>query len=44
MKRLSSILMAVLFCSLQGYAQFWISFGWNEPLAKTASGWNRQSA
>jgi hypothetical protein len=23
--------MAVLFCSLQGYAQFWISFGWNEP-------------
>ena len=31
MKRLSSILMAVLFCSLQGYAQFWISFGWNEP-------------
>lgn len=31
MKRLSSILMAVLFCSLQGYAQFWISFGWNDP-------------
>ena len=31
MKRLSSILLAVLFCSLQGYAQFWISFGWNEP-------------
>lgn len=31
MKRLSIILMAVLFCSLQGYAQFWISFGWNEP-------------
>ena len=31
MKRLSSILMVVLFCSLQGHAQFWISFGWNEP-------------
>lgn len=31
MKRLSIILMVVLFCSLQGHAQFWISFGWNEP-------------
>lgn len=31
MKRLSIILMVVLLCSLQGHAQFWISFGWNEP-------------
>lgn len=31
MKRLSIILMVVLFCSLQGHAQFWTSFGWNEP-------------
>ena len=31
MKKLSILLIAILFCSLQGYAQFWISFGWNEP-------------
>ena len=31
MKRLGIILMWVLLCSLQGQAQFWISFGWNEP-------------
>lgn len=31
MKRLSILLIVVLFCSLQGHAQFWISFGWNEP-------------
>lgn len=34
MKRLSIILMVVLFCSLQGHAQFWISFGWNDPIAE----------
>lgn len=38
MKKLSILLIAILFCSLQGHAQFWISFGWNEPLARTASG------
>ena len=31
MKKLSILLIAILFCSLQGHAQFWISFGWNEP-------------
>lgn len=31
MKRITIILIAILFCSLQGKAQFWISFGWNEP-------------
>lgn len=31
MKRVSIILIGILLCSLQGKAQFWISFGWNEP-------------
>lgn len=31
MKRVSVIFILVLFCSLQGHAQFWISFGWDEP-------------
>lgn len=31
MKRVSIILIAILLCTLQGKAQFWISFGWNEP-------------
>ena len=31
MKRWSIVLMIVLLSYLQGHAQFWISFGWNEP-------------
>lgn len=31
MKRVSLMLIVILLCSLQGKAQFWISFGWNEP-------------
>ena len=31
MKRISFICLLILLCSLPGQAQFWISFGWNEP-------------
>ena len=31
MKRISFICLLILLCSLPGRAQFWISFGWNEP-------------
>lgn len=31
MKRISLICLLILLCSLPGQAQFWISFGWNEP-------------
>lgn len=31
MKRISFICLLILLCSLPGKAQFWISFGWNEP-------------
>ncbi len=31
MKRISFICVLILLCSLPGQAQFWISFGWNEP-------------
>ena len=31
MKRISFIWLLILLCSLPGRAQFWISFGWNEP-------------
>ena len=31
MKRIYLLCMLMLLCSLPGQAQFWISFGWNEP-------------
>ena len=31
MKRIYLLCMLMLLCSLPGRAQFWISFGWNEP-------------
>lgn len=31
MKRISFVCLLILLCSLPGQAQFWISFGWNEP-------------
>lgn len=31
MKRISFICLLIFLCSLPGQAQFWISFGWNEP-------------
>lgn len=31
MKRIYLLCMLMLLCSLRGQAQFWISFGWNEP-------------
>lgn len=31
MKRISLLCLLILMCSLPGQAQFWISFGWNEP-------------
>lgn len=31
MKKVSFIFILVLLFSMQGHAQFWISFGWNEP-------------
>lgn len=31
MKRISLICLLAFVCSLPGYSQFWISFGWNEP-------------
>lgn len=31
MKRIGLICFLALLCSLPGYSQFWISFGWNEP-------------
>ena len=31
MKKVSFIFILVLLFSIQGHAQFWISFGWNEP-------------
>lgn len=31
MKRISFICLLILLCGLPGRAQFWISFGWNEP-------------
>lgn len=31
MKRISFICVLILLCSLPGQAQFWISFGWNDP-------------
>lgn len=34
MKRWSILLLIVLSCSMQGHAQFWLSFGWNEPHCK----------
>lgn len=35
MKRWSIVLMIVLLSYLQGHAQFWISFGWNEPYCES---------
>lgn len=31
MKRMSIIALLLLVCSLPGYSQFWIEFGWHEP-------------
>lgn len=31
MKRISLICLLAFVCSLLGYSQFWIGFGWNEP-------------
>lgn len=31
MKKISLITLLILICSLPGYSQFWIEFGWNEP-------------
>lgn len=42
MKRASFILTLILLCSLQGYAQFWISFGWNEPHCRNCQ-WMEQA-
>lgn len=42
MKRISFICILILLCSLPGYSQFWINFGWNEPHCQNCL-WMEQS-
>lgn len=42
MKRISFICLLILLCSLPGQAQFWISFGWNEPHCQSCQ-WMEQA-
>lgn len=42
MKRTSIIFLLILLCSLPGYSQFWINFGWNEPHCQSC-GWMEQA-
>lgn len=42
MKRIGWICLLMIACSLPGYSQFWISFGWNEPHCQSC-GWMEEA-
>lgn len=42
MKRIGLICLLMMVCSLPGYSQFWISFGWNEPHCQSC-GWMEEA-
>lgn len=42
MKRIGWICLLMIVCSLPGYSQFWISFGWNEPHCQSC-GWMEEA-